>query len=118
MTLTLIKAWSNVLSRELPYEFEFRVLDDGHFELWRFDAIWNDHDRDQWRRKARFKMRKKGAKLPRKKGFLRKRPYRFIWEKVKARWKEDGCPRCWACRFEAFALIESGVFEADALQTI
>lgn len=108
--LTLLAFNTLVPGSEIPYEYELRVVED-HLELWRFMGIYGDRANYHWRRRERRKMRCQGKKFPRKGGTFKKPPYRYIWKKAKARWEEDGEPARWVCRFDAFAIVESGTFK-------
>lgn len=107
-----ITPFSTGAADEVPFEFEFRV-DGRHLELWRWVEKFGDVQHCQFQRRYRLKMRRKGAKFPVRDGLFLKRPYRFVWKKVKALWKEQGRPKHWVCRFDAFAVVESGVLAQE-----
>ena len=106
--LNLIRPNSTTEARAIPFEFELRVVGK-HLELWRWVGIWGQRDRLRFKRIERRSLRKGGTKFPAKRGAFRKWVYRSARAKAKALWRADGCPSAWICRFNAFALVESGI---------
>lgn len=114
-TLPCISDRARVAAKDAPFEFELRVS-RGRLEIWRFCEEYRDRKVCRFRQTKSAKLRKSGQKFPKLRQLFWHEPphfYRAAIKRAKSAWKEAERPKRWCCRFNAYAIIESGVLDEE-----